>query len=112
VIGDLAFESRDARRDLSADRAHAVDADLAADIAGLRAHQRRWFCVGPVAAADIVIGGQQAARCRQHQRHRDVGDRGGIRTGTVADRDTATRGFRKIDAVVAGAVADDRLQRR
>ena len=39
-IADLGLEGGDARRDLAADLAHAVDADFAAEHAGLRAHHR------------------------------------------------------------------------
>ena len=79
---------------------------------GLRPHHRRRLCGRPVAAAHIVVGHQQAPRGGQHQRHRDVGDRSRIRARAVADRDLAFRRGREIDAVIAGAVADDGAELR
>ena len=111
-IADLGLEAGDARGDLAADLAHAVDADLAAAHAGLRPHHRRRLCRGPVAAPHVIVGHQQPPRRRQHQRHRDVGDRGRIRARAVADGDLALRRGREIDAVIAGAVADDRAELR
>jgi hypothetical protein len=44
-------------------------------------------------------------RRRRHQHQRDIGNRGGIRTRTVTDRDVSRGGSGQIDAVIAGAVA-------
>jgi hypothetical protein len=112
VIGDIGFERRDARRDLAADFSHAVDADAAAGIAGLRAHQRRRLGLRPAAAAHIIVRRQQPPRHRQHQRHRQIGDRSRVGGGTVADHDLSLGRFGEIDAVIAGAVTDDRAERR
>ena len=111
-IADLGLEGRDARGDLAADLAHAIDADAAAGIARLRAHQRRRLCGRPVAAAHIFIRRQQAPRHGQHRGHRQIGHRGGVRRRTMADRDPALACCGKIDAVIAGAIADDRAELR
>ena len=111
-IADLGLEGGDARRDLAADLAHAVDADPAAEHAGLRAHHRRRFCRRPAPAPHIVVGHQQPPRGRQHQGDRDIGDRSRIRTRAVTDRDVALGRRGEIDAVIAGAVADDGAELR
>ncbi|MGY4488906.1 hypothetical protein ACVWWR_008097 [Bradyrhizobium sp. LM3.2] len=54
-----------------------------------------------------MVGNQDPSRRRQHQGHCDIGDRGRIGAGAVADRNVARGGGLQIDAVIAGAVADD-----
>jgi hypothetical protein len=58
-----------------------------------------------------LIRRQQAPRHRQHQRHREIGNRGGIGSRTMPDRDSALRRRCKVDTIIAGAVTDDRAQR-
>ena len=111
-IADLGLEGGDARRDLAADLAHAVDADLAAEHAGLRAHHRRWLCRRPAPAAHIVVRHEQSPRGGQHQGDRDIGDGRRVRTRAVTDRDVALGRRGEIDAVIAGAVADDGAELR
>ena len=111
-IADLGLEGGHAGRDLAADLAHPVDADLATGHTGLRPHHRRRFRGRPVPASHIIVGHQQTPRRRQHQGDRDIGHRGRVRPGTMADHDLAGIGGLKVDAVITGAVTDDRAELR
>ena len=112
MVAHLGFEGRGPRRDLAADLSHSVDADPGAGQSARRAHGRRRRCRDPAAVANVVIGRHQPPLDGQQQRHGQIGDRGGVRRRTVADHDVARPRRREIDAVIAGAVADDRAAAR
>ena len=70
------------------------------------------FAAAQLPAPHIVVSHEQSPCGRQHQGDRDVGDRSRVRPRAVTDVDVAFRRRRQIDAVIAGAVADDGAELR
>ena len=72
-IADLGLERRDARGDLAADLAHAVDADAAAADCPAAGASAAMVLPRPSRRCAHNCRRQQPPRHRQHQRDRDIG---------------------------------------
>ncbi len=107
-VGDRHAERFGALRDRHADPAEADDAHArAADLA-----RKRHRPLGPVAAANVAVGLDQAARDREDESDRQVGDLVVEDVRRVRDGDAALARRGDVDAVVADTEDRDELERR
>ena len=109
AVADLEVEALGALGQFHADGAQPQDSELAPGHAGDGA-EAVGDALGPVAAADHLVGPHDAPRRGQQDAEGHLGHVRGVGVGAVRDHDVALAGGGEVDALVAGAVAAEQRE--